>query len=217
MVYTIQLKQTFDEMKKTVKENILFNARLLFVEKGFKGTSIREIAQHSQVNISAISYYFKGKKQLYFACMEEFGEQYLELVKILDQRTLTEDSFKNSLEDFLKGFLSRYYANPELICLVLKEIEAQGFKNFVILETVFLKIYNDLVHFFQLAKNEHLIKASLSEKILSQIFIGLILQAISFDKHRQQQLNVSLLHDQSYREEYITNLLEIFIDGIEKK
>lgn len=49
----------------TKEENILFAAEKLFAQKGFKGTSTREISSAADVNISMISYYFGSKEKLY--------------------------------------------------------------------------------------------------------------------------------------------------------
>ncbi|TXF74950.1 TetR/AcrR family transcriptional regulator [Chryseobacterium sp.] len=47
------------------EENILFTAEKLFAEKGFEGTSTREISKEANVNISMISYYFGSKEKLF--------------------------------------------------------------------------------------------------------------------------------------------------------
>ncbi|WP_312079040.1 TetR/AcrR family transcriptional regulator [Chryseobacterium sp.] len=52
------------------EENILFAAEELFAEKGFEGTSTREIAKAANVNISMISYYFGSKEKLYEKLVE---------------------------------------------------------------------------------------------------------------------------------------------------
>ncbi|MDR6515794.1 TetR/AcrR family transcriptional regulator [Chryseobacterium camelliae] len=52
------------------EENILFAAESLFAEKGFEGTSTREIAKAANVNISMISYYFGSKEKLYEKLVE---------------------------------------------------------------------------------------------------------------------------------------------------
>ena len=48
-------------------ERLLSAALQLFAEKGFANTSIRDLAQKAQVNVSAVSYYFKDKVGLYKA------------------------------------------------------------------------------------------------------------------------------------------------------
>ncbi|MGH1518201.1 TetR/AcrR family transcriptional regulator [Chryseobacterium sp. JK1] len=52
------------------EENIIFAAEKLFAEKGFEGTSTREIAKAAHVNISMISYYFGSKEKLYEKLVE---------------------------------------------------------------------------------------------------------------------------------------------------
>ncbi|KPE52979.1 TetR/AcrR family transcriptional regulator [Chryseobacterium indologenes] len=52
------------------EENILFAAEKLFAEKGFDGTSTREISKAANVNISMISYYFGSKEKLYEKLVE---------------------------------------------------------------------------------------------------------------------------------------------------
>lgn len=52
------------------KEKILEAAEELFAEKGFEGTSVRDIAQKADVNIAMISYYFGSKEKLLEALIE---------------------------------------------------------------------------------------------------------------------------------------------------
>jgi AcrR family transcriptional regulator len=54
------LKTDFNE--KQIQ--ILQVAEKLFAEKGFDGTSIRDIAKEAQINIAMVSYYFGSKEQL---------------------------------------------------------------------------------------------------------------------------------------------------------
>lgn len=54
----------FEKFMITKEENILFSAEKLFAEKGFEGTSTREISKEANVNISMISYYFGSKEKL---------------------------------------------------------------------------------------------------------------------------------------------------------
>jgi AcrR family transcriptional regulator len=54
------LKTDFNE--KQIQ--ILQVAEKLFAEKGFDGTSIREIAKEAKINVAMVSYYFGSKEQL---------------------------------------------------------------------------------------------------------------------------------------------------------
>ncbi|MBN2371901.1 MAG: TetR/AcrR family transcriptional regulator [Vicinamibacteria bacterium] len=47
------------------RERLLDAAERLFAERGFDGTSVREIADAAKVNLGAINYHFRSKKNLY--------------------------------------------------------------------------------------------------------------------------------------------------------
>src|SRR3984885_735889 len=52
------------------REHILVVAEELFAEKGFDGTSVRDIAQQAGVNLAMISYYFGSKEKLLESLLE---------------------------------------------------------------------------------------------------------------------------------------------------
>src|ERR1700753_4423078 len=52
------------------REHILVVAEQLFGEKGYAGTSVRDIAQAAGVNLAMISYYFGSKEKLLESMIE---------------------------------------------------------------------------------------------------------------------------------------------------
>jgi AcrR family transcriptional regulator len=52
------------------REHILATAEKLFGDNGFDGTSVRDIAQHANVNLAMISYYFGSKEKMLEALLE---------------------------------------------------------------------------------------------------------------------------------------------------
>lgn len=56
------------------RARILATAGQLFAERGFNGVSTRELAKQAGVNVSAIAYYFRGKKGLYRAVFNQLIE-----------------------------------------------------------------------------------------------------------------------------------------------
>lgn len=72
------------------QQHILDVAERLFAAKGFKGTSVRDIAQEAGVNIAMISYYFGSKEgllELLFS--KKMTASRLVLQDLLDNKTLT--------------------------------------------------------------------------------------------------------------------------------
>lgn len=47
----------------------------MFAERSFDGVSVREIAHAADVNVSAVSYHFGGKRGLYIAALEQLLEE----------------------------------------------------------------------------------------------------------------------------------------------
>ena len=68
-------------------------AEVLFAEKGFNGTSVRDIAEKANVNLAMISYYFGSKDKLLEALFSYRGE-YLKITL----ENMIEDKEGSSLE-----------------------------------------------------------------------------------------------------------------------
>jgi AcrR family transcriptional regulator len=60
-----------NKMAADKREHILAIAEKLFGDHGFDGTSVRDIAQHANVNLAMISYYFGSKEKLLEALLEQ--------------------------------------------------------------------------------------------------------------------------------------------------
>ena len=60
----------FEKYMSDKREHILLTAERLFGEKGFDGTSVRDIAQAAGVNLAMISYYFGSKEKLLEAMIQ---------------------------------------------------------------------------------------------------------------------------------------------------
>ncbi len=56
----------------STKSKILDAAEVLFADKGFNGTSLREITSQAEVNLAAVNYHFGSKKELIKAVMSRY-------------------------------------------------------------------------------------------------------------------------------------------------
>lgn len=82
-----------DKEVKDTKTRILKAASKLFAEKGFEGTSIRDIAAAAEVNLAAINYHFKNKNNLYCATFQMAYERMSEEINNIssDEKINTAD------------------------------------------------------------------------------------------------------------------------------
>lgn len=79
---------------------IMETAEVLFAEKGFNGTSVRDIAEKANVNLAMISYYFGSKDKLLEALFGYRGELYkIKLESMLENKELTSLDKMNTLID----------------------------------------------------------------------------------------------------------------------
>jgi len=68
---------------------IMETAEVLFAEKGFNGTSVRDIAEKAQVNLAMISYYFGSKDKLLESLFDYRGEHLkLKLESMIQDKAL---------------------------------------------------------------------------------------------------------------------------------
>ena len=125
-------------MKKPKDENsksrILEAATTLFAQKGFDGTSIREICKKANVNLCMISYYWGGKQELYNGIIENLLEKQIEYSKgFLDlnknPKDMSIDECTNLLTTIADKFVDFFYTNisSDLIVLLLKEQQRPDF------------------------------------------------------------------------------------------
>lgn len=101
------------------EENILLCAEKLFAEKGFDGTSTREIAKMANVNISMISYYFESKDKLFERIFEHRLNESLSFANLLLENKDMPSWDKLML--LIDRFLERVKKNRNFYLIVQRE------------------------------------------------------------------------------------------------
>lgn len=116
--------------------HILEVAELLFAEKGFDGTSIRNIAKEAKINIAMVSYYFGSKERL--------------LESLIFYRT---SDLKNQLENLLHEDLEPIEKINKLIELYINRINSnRGIYRILHFEFTAKKRDQNLLAFSELKK-----------------------------------------------------------------
>src|SRR5215510_1037813 len=79
---------------------IMETAETLFAEKGFNGTSVRDISEKANVNLAMISYYFGSKDKLLEALFSYRGEHLkLKMENMIEDKGMTATEKINTLID----------------------------------------------------------------------------------------------------------------------
>jgi AcrR family transcriptional regulator len=102
-----------------VKERILDVARDLFIRKGFKGASIRDIAAASGTNVAMVHYYFHSKYNLFEIIFEEAFEH---LRRKVFAALLSELPFFELIETIVCSYYEMLSEYPQIPVFVINEI-----------------------------------------------------------------------------------------------
>jgi TetR/AcrR family transcriptional regulator, regulator of cefoperazone and chloramphenicol sensitivity len=107
--------------KNPTRQKVIDAASSLFFQKGFHGTSVRDIADKASVNVSLISYYFKSKQGLLEYAVTNYYEEYL---KTLEEAMAKADSFAplEKLHELIFTIIHYKQSNHQLTCFIQREL-----------------------------------------------------------------------------------------------
>jgi AcrR family transcriptional regulator len=102
------------------KEHIMNAAIELFAEKGFEGTSIRDLATRADVNVAMVNYYFGSKDKL-FEALVEYKASYMrgKLDEIEADTQLTE---LEKVDLIIENYVAKILSNPSFHRVLYQEL-----------------------------------------------------------------------------------------------
>src|SRR5687767_7697589 len=106
--------------KRDRREDILQASLKLFAEKGFHGTSMRDIAREADITEGLIYHYFASKRDLFRAIIEEHS--FLPLLRTLPDLAEQLD-LRGLLIVLARGFFDVLHQNTQLTRLLLQEVQ----------------------------------------------------------------------------------------------
>lgn len=185
---------------------ILEVAEQLFAEKGFDGTSVRDIAKSGTINVAMVSYYFGSKEKLLEA---------LVVHRISDMRLQLESLYQENIspiqkmEKLVELYIHRINKNRCIYQILYFELSsnkrALDFEEFTKLKTNNLKLMQSIVSEGQAAG---LFQSDVNVTLLPTTIIGSFLH-FQMNKSYYQEL-LDLKNDAAF-EHYVLNDLTIHI------
>lgn len=108
------------------KEKILEVARVLFADKGFDGTSVRDIAKLAEVNVASVNYHFDSKENLFHEILlKGHGECAKGIKEYYEQE---KPDLENLIVYVFRYFLER---SPDLVSIFKMMMAQQTPKNLI--------------------------------------------------------------------------------------
>lgn len=184
------------------QHEILNAAEKLFEEKGFDGTSVRDIAKSADVNVAMISYYFGSKEKL----LETLFETRLANFKINEESIFDEKlSAFESLEQLISIYVKTMNQNAGVYKILSVE---RGIKKRLINSNSFTKIkkYNQdlVIKVIQKGINSNVFNAAVSPILVHATMMGTFM---NFQMNRSFLQEVLEIESEEAYKQYIENQL----------
>ena len=94
-------KKQYEEIRKTSREKILSVALQLFVQNGYQGTSIAQIAKKAEISKGLMYNYFKNKEKLLETVVLEGFKKIMELDYGLNESVKPNEKLKKLIDEAL--------------------------------------------------------------------------------------------------------------------
>ena len=137
------LQPIFGQMGKKseiTRAKLIETARELFLEKGFDGLKMQELADRAGMNKGLLHYYFKTKEALFQAI---FKEAVQDLFGGVSKELLSNHTLEVKMHTVIDMYFDKLSANPGLPLFVLSEIHRnsslKGIVNIVDIVPLFMK------------------------------------------------------------------------------
>lgn len=112
-------------VEEDARTRLIDAAIVLFADKGYEGTSVRDLAKAARVNVAAVSYHFGSKDALYTealrAClapcaeMRERMQVHLDVARRRKTRNAAEEALRACIREFLELLVSPAARHSHLV------------------------------------------------------------------------------------------------------
>lgn len=200
--------------KVTSINKIVEASTKLFCTKGFKATTIRDIASEASVNSSLISYHFDGKEGLLHKIVTDFTNgNTQQLLDILSDDIDSFEGFKLRLELFLDSMIKLGTENWHVLKIILSETyELSKFEDFNMSS---LSSLQSVGEFIQQAQDKGFLKPDFSSLMLADNILALVMDQILNWPMNQHIRNFDISIKES-RKGWIRENLRLYFDGVAK-
>lgn len=108
-----------DENRQCTEERIKAAARKVFLEKGFDGTTTRDIAEAAGINGALTNYYFRSKEKLFRLIFEDVYQEFFHEINDLLAQPL---ELRAKIPLLLAAHFDLFAQNPDLPLFLLSEL-----------------------------------------------------------------------------------------------
>lgn len=166
-----------------------------------------------ECNVSAISYHFGSKEELYKACLCEGGYNIVQIMESVLTNPENASDFKAKLRLFQIQFFEYAINNRDLFVMISKDINSKlGMET---IHKIFHKVPETMTAFFQKAIDNGILKKDVDPAVLGDLVTQPLFMHILFAEANKQMKNKNV-GDSKYRQHFIDQQLQILLEPIFK-
>jgi AcrR family transcriptional regulator len=190
--------RTMDQMPETIRkfgssrERLIWAARKLFAQKGFKGATVREIASLAHIRESQINHHFGSKEDLLYACLEGLEDIRLKQVeKYLAKPCLTPEDFRLRLEYFINDLVEAHLQlyDQMKILYFIEMTDAELPTDF---QKKWFKLFTEVAAFVEAAKKTGVIRKQVDSRFFVELIYNSLSYSLLFHKHLKVRSGIDL-------------------------
>lgn len=189
----------------------------LFAEKGYDGTSTRDLTKEAGINIALVSYYFGGKEGLYRHIIEDFAfnvkARMDHLITRFDRDDFNKDSLRETISAMIDQFLELRVQYPYISRILARE-KLNGMPFTKEMHTkIFFEIGDRINGLIRKAQRKGYVRKDLNPNF----FVCMLAEGIS--AYLVLHDCSEIMTDRCYQipeqnEEFKNQLVKLFIDGV---
>ena len=187
------------------KGSILETSAKLFGEKGYKGVSIRDIAQACGLTNAALYYHFKNKDDLYLAVLQDAHER---AVATLDEAARSGGSLRSRLKQLVDRYFEVMLAQRQSFQMLWRDLknvdDVRASKLYANMRAGFMRPIRETIEAAQ-AKGE---MVGGDAQLYARLLHGMMI-ALTFEGRQNSKARV--ISDQ------VDALVKVFLEGVGKK
>ncbi len=195
-------------MTNQTAEKIKQAAYRLFAEKSYDGTSVRDIAELAEVNVSAINYHFTSKEKLFTQLMTQIATQQVpQAMSFLTPPPETKAEFEIRLQLFFRSIIETSIKFPYQTKMFHLHLEKFVQENPEVFKETFYQTHLALHNFIRSSQEANLLNQNHEPEILVQIVFGGLFDMIG--KQNTMKVFKSFdLTDENFQKKYIKTLIQ---------
>ncbi len=135
------------DIQDTTREKVITAAREVFVEKGYDGARMHEIAAKAGVNKAMIYYYFNSKDALFESILKESFKRFF--VAFFALKNIVDMEIDELIAAFIHAHIDFLAQNPYLPKIIIREIHGSNPVVNKVIHEFFDNEFGNIIHKFE--------------------------------------------------------------------